>query len=223
MELRGVIADAETVGDQLVRQTFGQQLHDLALALGQLASTFAIAGLDRGGGNERVCEGGIDDGEATPNSGERGLDAGSDLIAEYHPARTGGEGRGYMRRVTDDGDHGDVEIPNFGETRERLFAVDPGIPQSDFGEIAFDHVDRTDLRQQAREPGAKQRIVGQQYDLDRLAERAQGELWIAGHGSAQQHGHAGRTGQPCLCGQDGSRNCRFSTRNLPGKALIPLR
>ena len=38
-----MIADAEAIGDQLVRQALGQELDDLALALGQLAATLAIA------------------------------------------------------------------------------------------------------------------------------------------------------------------------------------
>ena len=49
--LRGKMTDqkVEAIRDQLVGQTFRQQLHDLLLALGQLATTLAVAGRTRRG------------------------------------------------------------------------------------------------------------------------------------------------------------------------------
>src|SRR5213076_597953 len=43
VELGRVVADAEAVGDQLVGQALGEQLDDLALALGQLAAALGLA------------------------------------------------------------------------------------------------------------------------------------------------------------------------------------
>ncbi|HET9991574.1 MAG TPA: serine protease, partial [Kofleriaceae bacterium] len=222
MKLRGVIADAEAIGDQLVRQTFGQQLHDLTLALGQLASTFAIAGLDRSGGHELMCESGIDHGEATANGGERGLDAGPDLIAEDDTAGTRGESRRHVGVISHDGDDRDVQGTNFGETRERLFAVDPGIPQSDFSGGLVDHVDRTDLREQTREPGAQERIVGHQDDLDRLVQRAQRELWIAGHGSGNNMTTLDVRVNPAHAGRTDPEPGVSRRETCPERALCPL-
>ena len=48
----------------------------------------------RSGGHERSTRGRVHHGEAAANGGERGVDAGPDLIAQHDAARTGGEGRG---------------------------------------------------------------------------------------------------------------------------------
>ena len=100
-----MIADAEAIRDQLVRQALGQQLHDLALALGQLAAALAGSARAAGCGTSARRERGVHHGQAAAHGGERRVDAGADLIAQHDAARTGGEGRRDVRRIADDGDH----------------------------------------------------------------------------------------------------------------------
>src|SRR6266550_2229753 len=81
VELRRMIADAEAIRDQLVRQTFREQLHDLLLAFGELTAAFAVRGPNRRGWHEALGESRVHHGETAANRGERRVNARSDLIA----------------------------------------------------------------------------------------------------------------------------------------------
>jgi hypothetical protein len=68
-----------------------------------------------------------------------------------------------------DGDDGHRQTAQLAESRQRLAGVDPGVPQRHLRPVPLDDVDRAELREQAGEPGAKQRIVADQRHFDRIA------------------------------------------------------
>ena len=87
----------------------------------------------------------------------------------------------HVRLIADDGDGRNGQGADLGHARECFYPVDAGVPQRDFGDITIDDVNRSDLREQARQPRTEQRIVGQEGDLDRLGNRLDRELRVTRH------------------------------------------
>jgi len=126
VELRRVIADAEAIRDQLVRQPLGEQLDDLPLALGQLAAALGLA--KRLARHEARRELGVQHGEPAAHGRQRGVDPGPDLIAQDDAARARREGRGDVRRVADHCDDRHRQVTELAHPAERLAGVHARIP-----------------------------------------------------------------------------------------------
>ena len=161
-----------------------EQLHDLALALGQLAAALAARRVRPAGCGTRLDASAVSITvrplrTAASAAWMPGPTWSRSTTPRAPAARAGATCAGSPTTATT----GIGSARSSASRASVLLGVDARVPQRDLRAVALDDVDRAELREQARQPGAQQRIVGEQRDLDRVGDRGDGKVWIAGHGS----------------------------------------